>query len=152
MGAIGMGGRIRQRREEMGLTQDQLAEKVGVGRDAVIRWEKGRRGPHRHLSGLAAALDTTVEALAGKTPLREAHAEAYWRGVRDAVAEMKRLADQVAVQKEGRMQVSAALVEASREGPGAIDEVKHPPEKPLGGGGVRGRGKHDRSVHEQPPD
>jgi transcriptional regulator with XRE-family HTH domain len=38
-------GRLRELREAAGLTQAQLAEKVGVGRDAVARWEAGVREP-----------------------------------------------------------------------------------------------------------
>jgi transcriptional regulator with XRE-family HTH domain len=38
-------GRLRELREGAGLTQAQLAEKVGVGRDAVARWEAGVREP-----------------------------------------------------------------------------------------------------------
>jgi len=34
-------GRLRELREASGLTQDQLAERVGVKRDAIARWEAG---------------------------------------------------------------------------------------------------------------
>jgi transcriptional regulator with XRE-family HTH domain len=37
--------RLRELREQAGLTQEQLAERVGVKRDAVARWESGRREP-----------------------------------------------------------------------------------------------------------
>jgi transcriptional regulator with XRE-family HTH domain len=40
-----MGGRLRELREQKGLTQSQLAELVGVKRDAVARWEADVREP-----------------------------------------------------------------------------------------------------------
>jgi transcriptional regulator with XRE-family HTH domain len=40
-----MGCRLRELREEKGLTQGQLAELVGVKRDAVARWEADVREP-----------------------------------------------------------------------------------------------------------
>ena len=39
-----IGERIRQARQERGLTQDQLAGEVGVSRSAVAQWETGRAG------------------------------------------------------------------------------------------------------------
>lgn len=39
-----IGERIRRARQERGLTQDQLAEEVGVSRSAVAQWETGRAG------------------------------------------------------------------------------------------------------------
>jgi transcriptional regulator with XRE-family HTH domain len=38
-------GRLRELREAAGWTQDQLAERVGVKREAVARWEAGKREP-----------------------------------------------------------------------------------------------------------
>ena len=38
-------GRLRELREAAGWTQEQLAERVGVKREAVARWEAGRREP-----------------------------------------------------------------------------------------------------------
>jgi transcriptional regulator with XRE-family HTH domain len=43
--AAWFGGRLRELREGQGLTQDQLAGRVGVQRDAVARWERGAREP-----------------------------------------------------------------------------------------------------------
>jgi transcriptional regulator with XRE-family HTH domain len=40
-----LGGRLRELRERVGLTQAQLAEKMGVQRLAVARWEAGSREP-----------------------------------------------------------------------------------------------------------
>jgi transcriptional regulator with XRE-family HTH domain len=38
-------GRLRELREGLGLTQEQLAVRAGVKRDAVARWERGIREP-----------------------------------------------------------------------------------------------------------
>lgn len=40
-----MGAKIRQFREQAGLTQKQLAEAVGVDQSAVARWENGENNP-----------------------------------------------------------------------------------------------------------
>ena len=37
--------RLRELREAAGLTQEQLAEQIGVKREAVARWEAGKREP-----------------------------------------------------------------------------------------------------------
>ncbi|MBI1915407.1 MAG: helix-turn-helix transcriptional regulator [Planctomycetes bacterium] len=45
MSAEWFAGRLRELRSQAGLTQEQLAEKVGVKRDAIARWERGSREP-----------------------------------------------------------------------------------------------------------
>src|SRR5215468_3371955 len=45
MSAEWFAGRLRELRCEAGLTQEQLAEKVGVKRGAIARWELGAREP-----------------------------------------------------------------------------------------------------------
>lgn len=39
-----IGARVRDVRRERGMTQDQLAERIGVSRSAVAQWETGRAG------------------------------------------------------------------------------------------------------------
>lgn len=56
---------IKARRLEQGLTQEALAEALGVDHNTVSRWELGRRSPHRYLDRLAEVLDTTTDALMG---------------------------------------------------------------------------------------
>ena len=59
-----IGTRIRAVRRERGLTQDDLAEKVGVSRSAVAQWETGRTGQVTgNLSRIADVLDVNVEFL-----------------------------------------------------------------------------------------
>jgi len=57
-----IGTRIRAARRNRGLTQDQLAERVGVSRSAVAQWETGRTGQVTgNLSRIAEVLDVNVE-------------------------------------------------------------------------------------------
>jgi len=38
---------IRKLRESLGLTQEQVAKKLGAGRATIARWEAGETKPHR---------------------------------------------------------------------------------------------------------
>ena len=55
---------IRRYRKQLGLTQEQLAEAVGVSRQTVAKWESGETSPDlEHAAALAEALGTTLDAL-----------------------------------------------------------------------------------------
>jgi transcriptional regulator with XRE-family HTH domain len=59
-----IGKRIRALRREKGLSQTDLADRVGVSRSAVAQWETGRTGQITgNLARIAAALDAPVEFL-----------------------------------------------------------------------------------------
>ena len=61
---MSLGERIGTHRKNLGLSQEQLAELVGVSRQAVTKWETGQSAPStEHLLKLAAALGTTVDIL-----------------------------------------------------------------------------------------
>lgn len=56
--------RVRTRRKEVGLTQQQLADAVGVSRQTVISLESGDYAPSVYLAlAVARTLDTSVETL-----------------------------------------------------------------------------------------
>jgi transcriptional regulator with XRE-family HTH domain len=56
-----MGKRIRQARENLGLTQEQLSARIDKSQDAISSYEKGTRGIQiAELPRLAQALDVTV--------------------------------------------------------------------------------------------
>lgn len=58
-------GRLRELRTAAGLTQQELAERVGVKREAVARWEKGDQEPGwSYVLALAAALGVDCTAFA----------------------------------------------------------------------------------------
>lgn len=57
---------INERRREQGMTQEQLAEKLGVTYQAVSKWENGLACPDiALLPVIAGVFDTTVDALFG---------------------------------------------------------------------------------------
>ncbi|GLZ57770.1 helix-turn-helix transcriptional regulator [Micromonospora sp. NBRC 107095] len=57
--------RLAQRRKAIGLSQERLAEKLGVDRSTVVRWERAETDPQPwHRPRLAATLGVSVEELA----------------------------------------------------------------------------------------
>ncbi len=59
-----VGNNIKRFRTERGITQDELAEKLSVTRQAVSNWERGKTEPDiETLDRLAQALDVSAEAL-----------------------------------------------------------------------------------------
>jgi putative transcriptional regulator len=64
----GYGLLIRSRRNEVGLTQQSMAEAVNVSRQTVIAMETGDYAPSVFLAlKVARVLDTSVEALGGSS-------------------------------------------------------------------------------------
>ncbi len=56
-----------QRRKQLGLSQESLAEKIQVSRQAVSKWETGEAMPDMtKLMALADALEMTLDALCGR--------------------------------------------------------------------------------------
>ena len=65
--------RIAKLRKERGLTQKDLAAKLGVSVDSIRRWEQDKRLPDVDmLSKIAHALSTTVSYISGETDEVEA--------------------------------------------------------------------------------
>ena len=63
---ITVGKRIRLAREHAGLTQEKLAETIGVSRTAISRWESGEIDPTiEHLIHLALTLNVSTDYLLG---------------------------------------------------------------------------------------
>ena len=61
------GSRIKERRKQLGLSADQLAEKIGVSRSTMFRYENGdiEKVPLDYLGVLSSVLCTTPEYLMG---------------------------------------------------------------------------------------
>ena len=65
-----LGKRIMQHRKRCGLTQDQLAEKLGITAQAVSKWENDQSCPDiTMLPMLAELFGTTTDALLGHAPI-----------------------------------------------------------------------------------
>lgn len=60
--------RIRLRRQALRLTQQQLADELGVNRTTVSAWERGTMAPEKHEGAIEAALGIT---LSGDPPIEE---------------------------------------------------------------------------------
>jgi transcriptional regulator with XRE-family HTH domain len=59
--ASGIAIRIKARRRSLGLTQDELAQRIGVSRSAIAQWETDRTGQVRaNLARMAAVLGVSV--------------------------------------------------------------------------------------------
>ena len=64
---MSLGERIKALRRRAGLSQEQVAEQVGVSRQAVAKWEAGQSAPStENLRKLAQVLQVGLEELAGK--------------------------------------------------------------------------------------
>lgn len=76
---LSIGERIKRRREELGLTQDEVAKRVGYkSRSSVNKLELQRDIPSKKIEAFAVALETTPSYLMGWTdnPSRNSHSEA----------------------------------------------------------------------------
>ncbi len=63
---VSLGNRIRLARERAGYTQEKVAEKIGVSRSAVSRWEQGEIEPKvQNLVAVAALLNVSTDYLLG---------------------------------------------------------------------------------------
>lgn len=64
-GGDGMGFKIKERREELGMTQEELAKESRVSRGTIVALESGRdrATTTKTLYRIAAALNTTVDRI-----------------------------------------------------------------------------------------
>jgi transcriptional regulator with XRE-family HTH domain len=60
---------IAKRRHVLGLSQEELAVRVGVSRDSVSSWERGKHFPHRHLGKLEQVLGVDLTGEAAPDPV-----------------------------------------------------------------------------------
>lgn len=60
MATEGIGTRIAKRRQVLGLTQVQLADRIGVTESSVVNWETGKHYPRRYLGKLEAILGVSL--------------------------------------------------------------------------------------------
>lgn len=76
---LSFGERLRRAREAAGLTQVELAERLGIKQNQISQWEADNTGPKRdRLPTLAAAVGASIEWLlsgTGKAPRHVARLE-----------------------------------------------------------------------------
>jgi len=84
-----VGDRIRMRRTELGMKADTLADKLGVSRATIYRYEKGgvENLPAEFILPLAEALRTTPQYLLGVTDNEPATAKAKWLAIAESFTE-----------------------------------------------------------------
>lgn len=64
--------RLVQLRKIRGLTQQQIADKIGINRGSYSNWEKGKREPNlENIIKIAKILNTTTDYLLGLTDISE---------------------------------------------------------------------------------
>ena len=67
---MNVGTKIKSARTHAGLTQDELAARLCVSRQAITKWENGKGVPDiENLKALAALFDISVDRLIGDEPL-----------------------------------------------------------------------------------
>ena len=63
---VTIGQRIKNLRKNISMSQEELGQRLGVGKSTVSEWENGKRGiPIDTIDQIAEALDATVPALMG---------------------------------------------------------------------------------------
>lgn len=86
---------VRLRREELGLSQQDVAERLGVGQQAVSQWEAGASLPRpQRIAELASLYGVGVEELwklAGFLPMRERSKE--WTAFKECYATVAQLSN-----------------------------------------------------------
>lgn len=84
-----IGKRVKERREELGMSQSVLAKRIGVSGPSLSQLESGKIKRSRRLNKLAAALKVTPEWLEGGTEEARSSAPAGASAVKPAAAAPK---------------------------------------------------------------
>lgn len=67
-----LGNRIKKEREELGLTREDLAKKIGVSYSAIAMYEQGNREPNNELTlKMCEIFDCSMDYLMGKSDFRK---------------------------------------------------------------------------------
>lgn len=64
------GNRLKQLREEKGLSQSEVAKIMGVGRTTYLKWENGENQPTRKLDQLSQFFNVSIDYLLGKSDVK----------------------------------------------------------------------------------
>ena len=102
-GNVNLGARIKQARDAAGLTQEDLADRVGVGTAMVSRWEGGLRlPPVDRLVLIARVTETTVDHLTETMDVDGIVQETPEQRIAALEAELARTQEQLASAKRRR--------------------------------------------------
>lgn len=78
-----IGSRIRKYREELGISQRQLAERIGVSNGRVSNWEQGLNRPDADmLAELCCVLKVSPSLLLGVNLFEEELSDKEWKIIR----------------------------------------------------------------------
>ena len=69
MAGSALGVRIRKRRQVLGMTQQELADKLHVAKSTVANWERGKHFPLRYLGAVEVALGIDLDPDAARPPI-----------------------------------------------------------------------------------
>lgn len=103
-----LGNRIQEERKKLGLTQAQLAEKIGVSHTQMARYEiKGVQPPADTLKNLAELFNTSIDYL-----VRGDKAEQAKESLKDSeiLAQFKKLDQLPEEEKKSILKVLSALI------------------------------------------
>ena len=81
MNELEFGGRLKQYRTAKNMTQQELADRLGVSNKSISRWESGSYPDVATLAPLAKALGITVDDLLGETPPLRSLERADWQNL-----------------------------------------------------------------------
>ena len=68
--AMSVGSRIKKRRQQLDMTQQQLADALGVAKSTVANWESGTHFPLRKLGAVETVLGVTLDGEETEPPRR----------------------------------------------------------------------------------
>lgn len=78
-----LGNRIKRLRKELGISQKELAERIGVSNSRVSNWEQGINRPDADiLAKLCSALQTSPSLLLGMKLTKDELTEKEWKVIR----------------------------------------------------------------------
>ena len=78
-----LGNRIKRLRKELGISQKELAVRIGVSNSRVSNWEQGINRPDADiLSKLCSALQTSPSLLLGMKLTKDELSEKEWKVIR----------------------------------------------------------------------
>lgn len=111
-----LGNRLKSLRIDAGLTQEQLAERIGVKKQNISRYENGRVEPNiRTAKRIAEALGVTLEDIASSVSVSD-----FTKLSSD---ETQLVEDYRALNKEGREYIRQTMVMAKQSYSGKSDSV-----------------------------